>query len=164
MRKDIHYAFNNRWFVIVPKMVTTASSRESSRRNTFSPRRLKTPSSLSLLDGIYHLLSAVKLWPTYHTTIVASIHGRSREFLFTRLAWAIIFQDKVFVIEVCQNSRTPTVAGSHVTAGRYPAVRIKAGNSAVRKKENIDLYKPVREQAKMAVQSHRRTMIMTWTA
>ncbi len=49
LRKDIHYYFDNRWFVIVPKIVTIATE------NT-------TPS----LKYVTHIISqeAAELWPT----------------------------------------------------------------------------------------------------
>jgi len=96
LRKDIHYTFDARWFVIVPKMVTTDSSLQASPQY------------------VTHIISrsAAELWPTYHTTIVESIHSGSRAYLFARFAWAILFRVKLFVIageprHVIRVARTP---------------------------------------------------------
>ncbi|KAK4162842.1 hypothetical protein QBC43DRAFT_355534 [Cladorrhinum sp. PSN259] len=96
LRKDIHYAFDARWFVIVPKMVTTDSSPQAS------------------YQYVTHIISvsAAELWPTYHNTIVESIHSRSRAYLFARFAWAILLRVKLFVIageprHVIRVARTP---------------------------------------------------------
>ncbi|KAK0720120.1 hypothetical protein B0H67DRAFT_575089, partial [Lasiosphaeris hirsuta] len=96
LRKDIHYSFGARWFVIVPKMVTTDSSLQASPQY------------------VTHIISqsAAELWPTYHTTIVESIHPKSRAYLFARFAWAILFRVKLFVIageprHVIRVARTP---------------------------------------------------------
>ncbi|KAK3363607.1 hypothetical protein B0T25DRAFT_469841 [Lasiosphaeria hispida] len=96
LRKDIHYSFDTRWFVIVPKMVTTDSSLQASPQY------------------VTHIISqsAAELWPTYHTTIVESIHPRSQAYLFARFAWAILFRVKLFVIageprHVIRVARTP---------------------------------------------------------
>ncbi|KAK0709811.1 hypothetical protein B0T26DRAFT_743157 [Lasiosphaeria miniovina] len=81
MRKDIHYWFNTRWFIIVPKIVTIDSSLQLS------------------LQYVTHIISgpAAELWPTYHNTLVESLHFRSRAYLFARFACAILFQAKLFV-------------------------------------------------------------------
>ena len=82
LRKDIHYSFDARWFVIVPRIVTTDSSlRPSTQYAT-------------------HIISrdAAELWPIYHTALVESLHFESRAYLFARFAWAILFRIKLFVI------------------------------------------------------------------
>ncbi|KAK4155532.1 hypothetical protein C8A00DRAFT_13439 [Chaetomidium leptoderma] len=82
LRKDIHYSFDARWFVIVPRIVTTNSS--------------LTPS----LQYVTHIISrdAAELWPAYHLALVESLRTDSRAYLFARFAWAILFQVKLFVI------------------------------------------------------------------
>ncbi|KAK0717219.1 hypothetical protein B0T26DRAFT_709119 [Lasiosphaeria miniovina] len=82
LRKDIHYSFNARWFVIVPRIVTIDSSLHPS------------------LQYVTHIISesAAEVWATYHTTLVESLHDQSRAYLFARFAWAILFRAKLFVI------------------------------------------------------------------
>lgn len=48
---------------------------------------------------VTHIISrsAAELWPTYHTTLVESLHSDSRAYLFARFAWAILFRIKLFV-------------------------------------------------------------------
>ncbi|KAK4146081.1 uncharacterized protein C8A04DRAFT_35347 [Dichotomopilus funicola] len=81
LRKDIHYSFDARWFVIVPRMVTTNSSLMPS------------------LQYVTHIISrdAAELWPAYHLALVESLRTDSRAYLFARFAWAILFQVKLFV-------------------------------------------------------------------
>ncbi|KAL2142495.1 hypothetical protein VTI28DRAFT_1097 [Corynascus sepedonium] len=82
LRKDIHYSFDARWFVIIPRIVTTSSSLQpSSRYVTYIISR-----------------DAAELWPTYHTTLVGALHTNSRAYLFARFAWAILFRIRLFVI------------------------------------------------------------------
>ncbi|KAL2144174.1 hypothetical protein VTI28DRAFT_9465 [Corynascus sepedonium] len=82
LRKDIHYLFDARWFVIIPRIGTTDSSLQPSPQY------------------VTHIISqnAAELWPTYHTTLVGSLHAKSRAYLFARFAWAILFRVKLFVI------------------------------------------------------------------
>jgi len=96
LRKDIHFTFDDQWFVIVPKIVTIDSSLQPSRQY------------------VTHIISrsAAELWPTYHNTLVGSLRFDSRAYLFARFAWAVIFRTKLFVIagqprQVIQISRNP---------------------------------------------------------
>ncbi|KAK3363953.1 hypothetical protein B0T25DRAFT_56175 [Lasiosphaeria hispida] len=81
LRKDIYWAFDARWFVIVPRMVTTDSS---------------VPAAPQYVT---HIISraAAELWPAYHLTIAESIQDECRAYLFARFAWAILFRVKLFV-------------------------------------------------------------------
>ncbi|KAK3383106.1 hypothetical protein B0T24DRAFT_645558 [Lasiosphaeria ovina] len=67
IRKDIYHSFNARWFVIVLKIITLDSSLQPSLQ-----------------------------YVTY-ITLESSLHYKSRAYLFTRFAWAILFQAKLFV-------------------------------------------------------------------
>lgn len=83
LRSDIYHAFNSRWFVIVPKLVTTDSSIQPS------------------FQYVTHIMvgEAAELWPQYHNAIVGSLHPAARELLFARFAWAIFFQVRMFVTD-----------------------------------------------------------------
>ncbi|KAH6614476.1 hypothetical protein B0J18DRAFT_301456 [Chaetomium sp. MPI-SDFR-AT-0129] len=82
LRSDIRTVFDNRWFVIVPKVFTTGSS-------------IQQPP-----EYVTHIMvgEAWELWPTHHNTVVQSLHRCSREYLFARFAWTILFQVRMFVI------------------------------------------------------------------
>ncbi|KAK4246086.1 hypothetical protein C7999DRAFT_42400 [Corynascus novoguineensis] len=82
LRKNIHYSFDARWFVIIPRIVTTNSSLQPSPQY------------------VTHIISpnAAELWPTYHTTLVGSLYTKSYAYLFARFAWAILHRIKLFVI------------------------------------------------------------------
>lgn len=84
LKQDIHHCFDDRWFVIVPKTI-----------------KVETGSATPSTQYITHIISrgAAELWPTYHNTLVQSLHYSSREYLFARFAWAILFRAKLFVID-----------------------------------------------------------------
>jgi hypothetical protein len=84
LRKDIHHCFDNRWFVIVPKIV-----------------KVETGSATPSIQYVTHIISrnAAEFWPTYHNTLVESLHNSSRAYLFARFAWAVLFRVKLFVIK-----------------------------------------------------------------
>ena len=79
LRKDIHHYFDNRWFVIMPKIVKVETTTPSTRY-------------------VIHIISqdGAELWPTNHNTLVET-HKISSEFLFAHFAWVILFQVKTFV-------------------------------------------------------------------
>ncbi|KAK3362452.1 hypothetical protein B0T25DRAFT_586752 [Lasiosphaeria hispida] len=54
---------------------------------------------IDMAKYVTHIISrsAAELWPTYHTTLVESLHSDSRAYLFARFAWAILFRIKLFV-------------------------------------------------------------------
>jgi len=83
LRKDIYHCFDNRWFVIVPKIA-----------------KVETGSATPSIRYVTHIISrdAAELWPTYHNTLVESLRNSSRAYLFARFAWAILFRVKLFVI------------------------------------------------------------------
>lgn len=81
-RKDIHYLFGVRWFVIIPRIVTIDSSLQPS------------PQYVTRIIS----QSAAELWPSYHTTLVESLHYKSRAYLFAGFAWAVLFRVRLFVI------------------------------------------------------------------
>jgi hypothetical protein len=82
LRKDIHYCFDNRWFLIVPKIGKVETQPASSPQY------------------VTHIISssAAELWPIYHNTLVESLHPKSRDYLFARFAWAVLFRVKGFVV------------------------------------------------------------------
>jgi HNH endonuclease len=84
LRKDIHHCFDNRWFVIVPKIAT-----------------VETGSATPSIRYVVHIISqdAVGFWPIYHNTLVGSLCNNHRAYLFARFAWAIFFRVKLFVIK-----------------------------------------------------------------
>ncbi|KAF4634867.1 hypothetical protein G7Y89_g3244 [Cudoniella acicularis] len=84
LRKDIHHCFDNRWFVIVPKIT-----------------KVETGSATPSIQYITHIISrdATEIWPIYHNTLIESLHSSSRAYLFARFAWAILFRVKSFVID-----------------------------------------------------------------
>ncbi|KAF4624778.1 hypothetical protein G7Y89_g13391 [Cudoniella acicularis] len=86
LRKDIHYCFDNRWFVIVPEIT-----------------KIETRSATPSIQYITHIISrdAAGIWPIYHNTLVESLHNSSCAYLFARFAWAILFRVKSFVIKGC---------------------------------------------------------------
>ncbi|KAF4637201.1 hypothetical protein G7Y89_g883 [Cudoniella acicularis] len=83
LRKDIHHCFDNRWFVIVPKIV-----------------KVETESATPSIQYITHIISreAARIWPIYHNILVKSLHNSSSAYLFARFAWAILFRVKYFII------------------------------------------------------------------
>jgi hypothetical protein len=76
LRGDIHHCFDNRWLVIVPKLVTPSSH-----------------------QYVTHLISqeAAELWPTWHDTLVQNIPINSTPFLFAHFAWAVLLGAKPFI-------------------------------------------------------------------
>ncbi len=86
LRKDIHHCFDNRWFVIVPKIA-----------------RVETGSATPFIQYVTHIISrdAAGLWPLYHNTLVESLYNSPSAYLFARFAWAILFRVKLFVIKGC---------------------------------------------------------------
>ncbi|EEQ84126.1 hypothetical protein, variant [Blastomyces dermatitidis ER-3] len=86
LRPDIHKCFDNRWFVIVPKV---AGGRDA-------PEVVTGTRSAHYVS---HILStaAAEYWPTYHNTIVQYLDSKSRPYLFARFAWAILLFVKPFV-------------------------------------------------------------------
>ncbi|KAF4631087.1 hypothetical protein G7Y89_g7047 [Cudoniella acicularis] len=83
LRKDIHYCFDNRWFVIIPKIT-----------------KVETGSATPSIQYITYIISreAAEIWPIYHNALVKSLHNSSRAYLFARFAWAILFRVKSFII------------------------------------------------------------------
>lgn len=84
LRKDIHHCFDDRWFVIAPKIA-----------------KVETESTTPSIRYVTHITSrgAAELWPTYHNTLVESFYSsRSGAYLFARFAWAILIRVKLFVI------------------------------------------------------------------
>jgi hypothetical protein len=83
LRKDIYYCFDNRQFVIIPKV-----------------SKVETESTIPSIQYVTHIISrdAAGLWPIYHNTLVESLHNSSRAYLFARFAWAILFRTKLFAI------------------------------------------------------------------
>jgi hypothetical protein len=79
LREDIHHYFDNRWFVIMLKIV-------------------KVKTTTPLTRYVNHIISQdrAELWPTNHNTLVET-HKISSKFLFARFAWAILFWVKTFV-------------------------------------------------------------------
>jgi hypothetical protein len=86
LRKDIHHCFDNRWFVIVPKIA-----------------KVENGSVAPSIQYVTHIItrSATGLWPMYQNTLVESLHVGSRAYLFARFAWAILLRVKLFVINGC---------------------------------------------------------------
>ena len=76
LRADIHHCFDDRWLVIVPKLVTPSSH-----------------------QYVTHLISqeAAELWPTWHDTLVQNIPINSTPFLFAHFAWAVLLGAKPFI-------------------------------------------------------------------
>ncbi|KFH48542.1 hypothetical protein ACRE_006410 [Hapsidospora chrysogenum ATCC 11550] len=85
LRRDLHKCFDDRWFAVVPETPEVATT-----------ARVTTHSAAQYLT---HILSkdAAELWPEYHHTIVQSLHGGSRPYLFARFAWAVLLKVKPFV-------------------------------------------------------------------
>lgn len=81
-----HRAFDNRWFLIAPKI---GGSHGSEQGSTNSPQYVS------------HILSleAKELWPAYHNTLVQYLHPDARPYLFARFAWSILFLIKGFVTD-----------------------------------------------------------------
>jgi hypothetical protein len=83
LRKDIYHCFDNRWFVIIPKMTNIVPG--------------STTPSIQYITNIISQ-DAAELWPAYHNTLVGSLHTKSPAYLFARFAWAILFRVTLFVI------------------------------------------------------------------
>ncbi len=86
LRKDIHHCFDNRWFVIVPKIV-----------------KVENESTDPSIQYVTHVISpsTAGFWPRYHNTLIEPIDSLSRPYLFARFAWAILLKVKLFVIKAC---------------------------------------------------------------
>lgn len=78
LRPDIHIIFDDRHFVIVPK-VTEAGT----------------------FQHVTHIISSkvADYWPSHHNTIVQCLSEESQPYLFARFAWAILLQVKHFVTD-----------------------------------------------------------------
>jgi hypothetical protein len=77
LRADILHCSDDRWFVIVPKLVTPPSH-----------------------QYVTHLISqeAAELWPAWHNTLVQNIPINSTPYLFAHFAWAVLLRAKPFII------------------------------------------------------------------
>jgi hypothetical protein len=75
LRSDIHRCFDDRWFVIVPKLATPPSH-----------------------QYVTHLISndAAEISPT-HNTLVQYLSVRSTPYLFAHFAWAVLLRLKAFI-------------------------------------------------------------------
>ncbi|KAL7627754.1 hypothetical protein AAE478_001949 [Parahypoxylon ruwenzoriense] len=111
LRRDLHKCFDDRWFAIVPKIFEAGTSVGVT---TSSPQY------------VTHILSneAAELWPTYHHTIVQSLHNSSRPYLFARFAWAILLRVKPYITAGIPRDVTRVYINNDERKTEYKAERL----------------------------------------
>ncbi|KAL2192915.1 hypothetical protein P885DRAFT_72655 [Corynascus similis CBS 632.67] len=111
LRKDIHYAFDARWFVIIPRIVTTNPSLQPSPQY------------------VTHIISpnAAELWPTYHTTLLFVIAGRRRHVIRISRDEAGNIEYKT---EYCTGTELENLYGSGGSKAATPLYSRKSGRGS----------------------------------